>query len=238
VLTYDTWPLPPALTLDRCLRELTEYLGYTLDEDGFEDVLTIRPDHVGAWVNAAARYATADYMLHLLCRPIGWMREEVAPPAGADDDIRDYAGRLHRLLDERGSLLDQREEAYRELGRACRDLHCDGLLTSPILHWREAHLIPNGFTAPAIVRVPVDATSPWQLVKVTEEDLEQLAKAALKPVEGRPVVRRSRHGFVRLDHLDNERHLLPDPDGAYWLRDFAWTTPAPAPAATPPGVDA
>jgi hypothetical protein len=225
MMSREEWPLPTALPLAQCLRSLTDNAGFSIDEDNFDNVLADRPDAVVAWVAAAGRYVAADYALHLLQRPVAWMRDELAPHADVDtDDIVFWAGRLYRCVTAHQALLRSRENAHTEFDRACDVLTTEGLLDRDSLQWHITELIPDGLTAACQVKVPADTGGPWPLVKVYQSLLEELATADLTPAPSRPVVRRTLYGFTRVDHQQAVQRLLPDRDGLFRLRGFGWHT--------------
>jgi hypothetical protein len=225
--SYD-WPVPNGPTIDQVLRDLTEHAGYDIAADGGEPDLTFctHPHLVLAWVEAAARYTAAEFQLQMLSHPITWMRLELAPDSGQDtEDLDVYADNLSRLLTEHGRLRTARTEALRDFRHACPLLAGQHVLAPTGRQWQQIELIADGLTEPMTVEVPTDAAARWPLVKA---DLPVMAKLADLPAPaqpGRPVLRRSLAGIVRVDHHGARRWLLPDPDHRYWLHDFAWSLP-------------
>ncbi len=223
-----SWPIPAALSVDQTLQDLTEHAGLDISEDDFDVVSCHFPHLVAAWVSAAARYAATDFQLQLLYRPIEWMRDEISPRTGWDiDEIDQAVQNLSGLFKERQRLTALQTDAHRAFTRACQPLITEGLLYPSAREWRDITLVAHPLTEPTLVQhAPRNTDAPWPLVKARHSLLEQLAKTQHKPEPGKPVVARALAGLFRLDHDGTWRRLLPDPDGWYWLRDFAWSEPA------------
>jgi hypothetical protein len=233
-----SWPLPRALGIDQVLADLSEHAGFYINDDDFDVVMAEAP-HLGLpWLSAAGRYANADYQLQLLQRPIDWMRDEIGHAADHDiDDIGGFVNNLRRLLDEHSKLVAARAAALRDFTAACRPLLTEALVLPDERTWREVTLIAHGQTQPTTVRVPQEAEPPWPLVKASPMLIDQLTPTSRPhrlPEPGFPVVRKVLAGVASLDHDGTWQRLLPDPDGWYWLRGFAWTEPAPPEPATTP----
>jgi hypothetical protein len=225
-----SWPLPRALGIDQVLAGLSEHAGLYINDDDFDAVVTEAPHLALTWLSAAGRYASADYQLQLLQRPIDWMRDEIGPAGGNGiDEIGRPVDNLRRLLNEHSKLDAARTAALRDFTAACRPLTAEGLVLPDERTWREVTLIAHGQTQPTIVRVPQEAEPPWPLVKASPMLIDQLTPSPRPhrvPEPGFPVVRKVLAGVARLDHDGTWRRLLPDPDGWYWLRGFAWTEPS------------
>jgi hypothetical protein len=223
---YD-WPLPQSPTIDQVLRDLTEHAGYSIADDGELDLtFAQQPNLILAWVAAAARYTAAEFQLQMLHHPVTWMRIELAPASDQDTDELDiYVDNMRRLLTEHGRLRTARADAHRDFIHACPHLEAQQVLVPTGRQWQQIELIADGLSEPMTVEVPTDAAAGWPLVKA---DLRLIAKLVDLPAPaqpGRPVLRRSLAGIVRVDHHGARRWLLPDPEYRYWLHDFAWSLP-------------
>jgi hypothetical protein len=231
-----SWPLPSVLGIDQVLTDLTEHAGFYINDDDFDAVVTEAPHLALIWLSAAGRYASADYQLQLLHRPIEWMRDEIGPAGGHGiDEIGRPVDNLRRLLNEYSKVDAARAAAVRDFTAACRLLAAEGLVMPDERTWREVTLVAHGLAQPTIVRVPQEAKPPWPLVKASPMLIDQLTPSPRPhrvPEPGFPVVGKVLAGVASLDHDGTWRRLLPDPDGCYWLRGFAWTEPAtPEPTA-------
>ena len=234
---YDPtrWPLPSSLGIDQVLNDLAEHAGFYLSDEDFDIVVAERPHLVLAWLSAAGRYVNTDYQVQILERPISWMRDEIGPGAGHDtDDIGHNVSNLSRLFAERTKATAARVQAFRDFTAACKPLAAEGVLQPDNRQWHEVQLLAHGLAYSATVRVPHDAAAPWPLVKATPWLVTSLIcpQQSRVPEPGFPLLRRALSGVARVDHHGVWQRLLPDPDGWYLLRDFAWTEPGAAPEAT------
>lgn len=226
---YD-WPVPQAPAIDQVLRDLTEHAGYTIADDGeLDQTFATHPHLVLAWVVAAARYTAAEYQLQMLHHPITWMRMELAPTSDQDTGgLGIFTDNMRLLLIEHGRLSAARAAAHRDLTAACPPLQAQHALIPDDRRWEQVQLVAHGLTEPMTVEVPADAAAGWPLVKAGPRLIAELADLPALPQPGRPVLRRSLSGIVRVDHHGARRWVLPDPDHRYWLHDFAWSTPPAA----------
>jgi hypothetical protein len=227
VLDNYYWPVPQSPPIDQVLRDLTEHAGFDIADDGdLDQTFAERPDLILAWVAAAARYTAAEYQLQMLHHPITWMRMELAPTSDQDtDDLGIFINNMRLLLIEHGRLSAARADAHRDLTAACPPLQAEHVLIPADRRWEQAQLIAHGLTEPMTVEVPIGAAAPWPLVKADLRLITKLAGLPSLPQPGRPALRRSLSGVVRVDHHGARRWLLPDPDHRYWLHDFAWSRP-------------
>lgn len=223
---YD-WPVPQSPTIDQVLRDLTEHAGYDIADDGELDLtFAHQPNLVLAWVAAAARYTAAEFQLQMLHHPVTWMRMELAPTSDQDTEGLDiYADNMLRLLTEHGRLRTVRADAHLDFLHACRGLEAEQVLAPSGRQWEQIELVADGTTEPMTVEVPADAAAGWPLVKADLRLIAKLVDLPALPQPGRPVLRRSLAGIVRIDHHGARRWVLPDPDHRYWLHDFAWSSP-------------
>lgn len=179
------------------------------------------------WISAAGRYAAADYALHMLQRPLDWMRDEVAPNRGVRiDDVAQWVDALHACSTVHRSVLEHRDDALKEFERACVPLARERLLSPTGVVWQDARLVPQGLSSPHSVSVPATASAPWPLVKVYRSTVEHFADVSVPPEPTRPTVRRTAYGFERVDHTGQRRRLQPTDDDRYLLHGFAWRGPA------------
>lgn len=226
MLDIDDWPLPRSLTIDQTLRDLTEHAGFYLEEDDFDQTFADCPRLILPWITAAGRYATTAYQLHLLHRPVDWMRRELAPDSDQETgQLAPYTNSLRQLLDQHKELTEAQAAAHREFLHACAQLEDYGPLQSDGRQWREIPLIARGLTEPTAVSVPDYARAPWPLVKAGPRLINALAELRDEPEPGAPVLRGTGAGVVRLDHDGTTAWLLPDTNQQYWLQTFAWTDP-------------
>ncbi|MEV8504510.1 hypothetical protein AB0368_06715 [Actinoplanes sp. NPDC051475] len=235
---HDSRPLPAALAIDHVVQELTEHAGYRIDGQPFNYVAATAPDALLAWLSAAGQYASADYQLQMLQRQIAGMRAEMAPNSGLNnDDIELFVEALGGLLALHATVSAALDEAHHAFIAACQPLSDEGLLTPDGRQWRGIDLITPARLDPVAVQVPQDAAAPWPLVRAGHIVVDVLARLHqdTAPEPGTPVLRRTPGGFATLNHQGVWRRLLPDPDGRYLLRGFAWHTPPaePEPALAP-----
>jgi hypothetical protein len=228
LLDIDDWPLPRSLTIDQTLRDLTEHAGLYIDEEGFDQTCAGSPQLILPWIAAAGRYATTDYQMHLLHRPIDWMRHELAPTSDQETgQLATYADNLRRLLGQHKELTEAQAAVHREFLHACAQLQANGLLQADDRQWQEIPLIAHGLTEPTAVSVPDNARAPWLLVKAGPRLMNALVDLRSEPEPGAPVLRGAQTGIVRVDHDGTTAWLLPDTTQQYWLHGFAWTDPRP-----------
>ncbi|WP_328463567.1 hypothetical protein OHA21_38280 [Actinoplanes sp. NBC_00393] len=223
---YD-WPVPQAPTIDHVLRDLTEHAGYDVADDGeLDQTFATHPHQILAWVSAAARYAATEFQLQMLHHPITWMRMELAPDSDqGTEDLDIFTDNMSRLLTEHGRLRAARTDAHRDFTHACPHLEAQQVLIPTGRTWQQIQLIADGLDEPMTVEVPTGAAAPWLLVKADLRLIDRLAALTEPAQPGRPVLRRSLAGIVRVDHDGTRRWVLPDPEHRYWLHDFAWSLP-------------